>query len=171
MAVNYKTEPTFGDLIRALRKAKNLGLVDVANASGLDPGLLSRIETGKRNPPDLPVLTRLAEELEVSEDSETFAELVSAATRERAGYPDDADNHLAILHASLNPPGKESTGPPETYMTFCSTFAELVSKAIEQAIISDADQITVKSSSGEVQIFWLLTSTKTKNKKRSRDGR
>lgn len=163
MTVNIKsTGQGFGDLIRALRKARNLGLVDVAMASGMDPGLLSRIETGKRNPPDLPVLTRLAKELGVSESSDTFAELVSAATRGRAKYP--AMDHLDILREALSkgkPSGHHSTGLPQpSTLIFCSTLAELVSKATEQAIITDAEEITVISSSGVIQKFRLLSNAK-----------
>ncbi len=48
-----------GPRIRALRKAKKLGLVQLGEHSGLSPGLLSKIERG-RLVPTLPTLMRIA---------------------------------------------------------------------------------------------------------------
>ena len=48
---------------------------------GIDSGLLSRIETGKRYPPEIPALTRLAKVLGIDEQSDDFAALLAAADR------------------------------------------------------------------------------------------
>jgi transcriptional regulator with XRE-family HTH domain len=48
-----------GPRIRALRKGKKLGLVQLGEHSGLSPGLLSKIERG-RLVPTLPTLMRIA---------------------------------------------------------------------------------------------------------------
>jgi len=48
-----------GPKIRALRKAKNLGLVQLGEHTGLSPGLLSKIERGQLVP-TLPTLQRIA---------------------------------------------------------------------------------------------------------------
>lgn len=48
-----------GSKIRALRKAKKLGLVQLGEHSGLSPGLLSKIERGQIIP-TLPTLLRIA---------------------------------------------------------------------------------------------------------------
>jgi transcriptional regulator with XRE-family HTH domain len=48
-----------GPRIRALRKAKKLGLVQLGEHSGLSPGLLSKIERGQLVP-TLPTLLRIA---------------------------------------------------------------------------------------------------------------
>ena len=157
MAVKRSKRPSdprhFGVLIRTLRKARNLGLVELAKASGFDPGLLSRIETGKRYPPDIPGLLRLAKALGVPEESDQFGELLMAA--DRAKNP--------ALHAmALAMHGTEVWNPfsadrmNEEPPVFCESLAELVSKATERAIRTDAEEITVKSSSGAIQKFRLL---------------
>ena len=150
---------TFGDQIRHLRKAKHLGLVDVANASGIDPGLLSRIETGKRYPPDLPGLVRLAKVLGVPEESDQFAELLAAADRAR-------NPELHQMAAAMR--GGKPWNPfsadliNELPPVFCGNLAELISKATERAITTEAQEITVKSGSGAVQKFRLMPKRKGK---------
>jgi transcriptional regulator with XRE-family HTH domain len=154
---NPPTPQTFGEMIRALRKARNLGLVELANASGFDPGLLSRIETGKRYPPDIPGLLRLAKSLGVPETSDQFGELLAAA--DRAKNP-------ALHEMALAMRGGEAWNPfsadlmNEEPPVFCESLAELVSKATERAITTDAESITVKSSSGAIQKFQLLWKAK-----------
>src|SRR5579864_7991393 len=74
---------TFGSTLRHWRNARGLGLVDVANKIGIDPTLLSRIETDKRYPPELPTLVRLAKVLGIDEGSDDFAALLAAADRAR----------------------------------------------------------------------------------------
>jgi transcriptional regulator with XRE-family HTH domain len=171
MKVNSKPKPrgqSFGDMIRAIRRAKNLGLVDVAKASGMDPGLLSRIETGKRYPPEIPGLIRLAKALGVPEDSDRFGELLAAA--DRARNPALHDMALAMRGGKLwNPFSADlmNEEPP----VFCESLAELVSKATARAITTHAEEITVKSASGAIQKFRLLWDAKRKTKKRTRDGR
>jgi transcriptional regulator with XRE-family HTH domain len=169
--VNRKHKPTgqsFGDLIRALRKAKNLGLVDVAKAIGMDPGLLSRIETGKRYPPEIPGLLRLAKALGVPEESDQFGELLAAA--DRAMNPALHEMALAMHGGKIWNPfsaDRMNEEPP----VFCKSLGELVSKATELAITTDAEEITVKSSSGAIQKFRLLWGVKPRSKKRTKDGR
>lgn len=48
-----------GPRIRELRQAKNIGLVELGDHTGLSPGMLSRIETGRLYP-TLPTLLRIA---------------------------------------------------------------------------------------------------------------
>lgn len=48
-----------GPRIRELRQTKNLGLVELGSHTGLSPGMLSRIETGRLYP-TLPTLLRIA---------------------------------------------------------------------------------------------------------------
>jgi transcriptional regulator with XRE-family HTH domain len=162
---NKKPPPpqAFGDMIRGLRKARNLGLVELAKASGFDPGLLSRIETGKRYPPDIPGLLRLAKALGVPETSDQFGELLAAA--DRAKNPALHDMALAMGGGETwNPFSADlmNEEPP----VFCESLAELVSKATERAITGDAEEITVKSSSGAIQKFRLLWDAE-KDKKRT----
>jgi transcriptional regulator with XRE-family HTH domain len=132
-------------------------LVELAKASGFDPGLLSKIETGKRHPPDIPGLLRLAKALGVPEESGQFAELLAAA--DRAKNPALHEMALAMRGGEVwNPFSADlmNEEPP----VFCESLAELVSKATERAITSNAEEITVKSSSGAIQKFRLLWNAK-----------
>jgi transcriptional regulator with XRE-family HTH domain len=155
---NKRAEPqSFGSMIRALRKARNLGLVELANASGFDPGLLSRIETGKRYPPEIPGLLKLASALGVPEQSDQFGELLMAA--DRARNPELHEMAVAMHGTDVwNPFSADlmNEEPP----VFCKTFAEMLSKATELAITTDAEEITVKSTSGAIQKFRLLWNAK-----------
>lgn len=156
---------TFGALLRTLRKAKNLGLVELARESGFDPGLLSRIETGKRYPPEIPGLLRLAKALGIPEESDQFGELLMAADRTR----NPALHAMALaMHGSDKPWNPFSADlmneePP----VFCANLAELISKATERAIATGAESITVKSASGAIQKFQLMWDAVPKVRKRS----
>lgn len=55
----------FGDVVRKLRIAKGKRLVNVAKAMGWSAVYLSDIERGKRNPPSVKDIRKLAEILEV----------------------------------------------------------------------------------------------------------
>jgi len=55
----------FGEVVRKLRIAKRKKLVDVAKAMGWSAVYLSDIERGKRNPPSVKDIRKLAEILEV----------------------------------------------------------------------------------------------------------
>jgi len=149
---------SFGDLVRQLRRANKLGLVQVANSIRLDPGLLSRIETGKRFPPDLPVLLRLAEVLGVAEDSDQFAELLAAADRAR-----NPELHAMASELRGGKPWNPFSADlmNEEPPIFCRSRAELISKATEHAITTNAISITVKSESGTVQKFQVLHEQKS----------
>jgi transcriptional regulator with XRE-family HTH domain len=155
----------FGVLLRRLRKAKNLGLVELANASGIDPGLLSRIESGKRYPPDLPGLTNLANALDIPQESDEFAHLLEAADRAR----NPALHDMAAKMRGGKPWNPFSADlmneePP----VFCRTLGELVSRATERAISTGAVTIMVKSESGAVQKFQLQhPAPKRKDKKKT----
>ncbi len=175
MSVKHSNNPSgplaFCDLLRGLRKAKKLGLVELANASGFDPGLLSRIETGKRLPPDKTGLLRLAKALAIPEESSQFGELLVAAGQVR--NPGIAELVIALSDPQLmnrfsaGMRDRFSAGMKEEPPVFCETLAELVSKATERAITTDAQSITVKSASGAIQKFQLLWDAKSKKKRSS----
>ena len=145
-----KPQASFGDLLRSIRNGRKLGLNQVAYASGIDPALLSKYETGKRLPPGLPTLVELAKALHVPEGSEDFRALLMAAERSRA--PGVAEMLLEISDHVARSSAKEA--PP----IFCDTRAELIAKATEGAIKGNAIEITIKSASGAVQQFRLLQS-------------
>ena len=50
----------FGDLVRQLRKEKNLTLEAVARKVGTNKGYVSGIETGKTNPPSVKMIAKFA---------------------------------------------------------------------------------------------------------------
>lgn len=58
----------FGDTIRELRLAQDLGLRETASKVGISPTYLSRIERGKERPPSPTVIKELAKSLAADPD-------------------------------------------------------------------------------------------------------
>jgi len=58
----------FGEIIRQLREAQNLGLRETATMVGISPAYLSRIERGKEHPPKPEVIKALAKVLAADPD-------------------------------------------------------------------------------------------------------
>ncbi|GAB7081908.1 helix-turn-helix domain-containing protein [Megalodesulfovibrio paquesii] len=58
----------FGETLRALRAAQDLGLREVAAKVGMSPAYLSRIERGKESPPKPEIIKALAKELAADPD-------------------------------------------------------------------------------------------------------
>ncbi|MBO1054469.1 MAG: helix-turn-helix domain-containing protein [Dolichospermum sp. DET73] len=58
----------FGETIRQLREAQNLGLRETATMIGISPAYLSRIERGKEHPPKPEVIKALAKGLAADPD-------------------------------------------------------------------------------------------------------
>lgn len=91
-----------GEKIRALRRGKKMGLVELGKHSGLSAALLSKIETGKLIPP-LPTLLRIAMVFSVGLDyffTDDAKDDVLASSREdgaqgRTLVPDSHDSKLA----------------------------------------------------------------------------
>lgn len=71
-------QPTFGQLLRAGRKARGLTLLDAAARLGISSGYLSDVETGNRLPFDDARVERLADLLGLD-----VRELAAAALAER----------------------------------------------------------------------------------------
>ena len=79
----------FGEEIRARRQARQMSLADVSSTTGIDRGLLSKLESGSRKP-SVDQVKRLAENLDLSEEvllslagllpSDVRAELESVAS-------------------------------------------------------------------------------------------
>ncbi len=59
---------SFGDTIRDLRVAQDLGLRETASKVGISPAYLSRIERGKERPPSPEVIKALAKTLAADPD-------------------------------------------------------------------------------------------------------
>ncbi len=155
----------FGTLVRTWRHARKLGIVEVAKAMGIDSGLLSRIETGKRYPPEIPALTRLAKVLGIDEQSDDFAALLAAA--DRARNPALHDLATAMRGGKAwNPFSADMMNelPP----VFCETLAEMAARATERAISRAAVSITVKSADGAVQKYQVLEGQKSVKRRKER---
>lgn len=75
---------SFGRLIRRHRESLGLTMSELARRIEMDQGLLSKIERGKRPPPQLvPHVQRIGAALGMGIESAEFKELVEAAYRER----------------------------------------------------------------------------------------
>lgn len=150
----------FGPLIRAKRLKRGLGLMELAKSSGLDPSLLSRMETGQRKPPELPALVVLANALGIPAESEEFSELLAAADQERS----PARHKMA-----LDMRGGKAWNPFQKLYSnevTCNSLSELVSKATQRAIEAQASEIAVRSQAGRVTVFKLQEGNARLAKKR-----
>jgi len=144
-----KANKIFGPLIRAKRRKRGFGLLELANLADMDASLLSRMETGQRLPPELPGLVVLANKLGIHADSEEFSELLAAA---------DQDRNPVLHKMALEMRGGKSWNPFRQLQgneVTCNTLSELVSKATQQAIEVSAQKIAVTSGTGRVTIFKL----------------
>ena len=156
---------TFGSIVRHWRKARKLGIVEVAKAVGIDSGLLSRIETGKRYPPEIPVLVRISKALGIDEGSDDFAQLLAAADRAR-----NPELHAMALAMRGGKPWNPFSADlmNELPPVFCETLAELVARATQHAISTGAVSVIVKSKDGAVQKFQLLEGQKSVKRRKER---
>ena len=90
---------TFGDTVRSLRVAQDLGLRETAVKVGISPTYLSRIERGKDGPPRPEVIKELARVL--AADPDVLFRLSSSTDPEVMGYVRDQRevvNLLRYLH-------------------------------------------------------------------------
>ncbi|SHK88747.1 Transcriptional regulator, contains XRE-family HTH domain [Desulfatibacillum alkenivorans DSM 16219] len=75
---------SFGETLRELRTAQDLGLRETAGRVGISPAYLSRIERGKERPPRPEVIKALAKEL--AADPDVLFRLSSSTDPEVSGY-------------------------------------------------------------------------------------
>lgn len=152
--------PTLGEFLRALRKARGVGLVELAHLAGIDPGLLSRFENGRRVPTNYKVLQQIGKGLGINERSEEFQSLVGLLNRARLADAGMLEALMEQLKKS-NPSDEEPEGV-EPVPVFCADFAELLARTTHYAITTGATVITVRSADGAVQRFQLLPPQKPK---------
>ncbi len=74
----------FGEIIRNLRTAQDLGLRETASKVGISPAYLSRIERGKESPPRPEVIKNLAKLL--AADPDVLFRLSSSTDPEVVGF-------------------------------------------------------------------------------------
>ncbi len=75
---------TFGETIRGLREAQDLGLRETAGKVGISPAYLSRIERGKEHPPRPEIIKTLAKVL--AADPDVLFRLSSSSDPEIVNY-------------------------------------------------------------------------------------
>ena len=94
----------FGRLVREHRERLGFTMNELARKIEMDQGLLSKIERGKRPPPQLvPQVQRIAAALGLEVESAKFKELMEVAYRERFGKQ---ENWPSILSITASEKGK-----------------------------------------------------------------
>ena len=86
---------TFGETLRELRVAQDLGLRETATKVGISPAYLSRIERGKELPPRPEVIKKLAKVL--ASDPDVLFRLSSSTDPEIVGYLHDQPELMNFL--------------------------------------------------------------------------
>jgi transcriptional regulator with XRE-family HTH domain len=85
----------FGEIIRGLRVAQNLGLRETATKVGISPAYLSRIERGKERPPRAEIIKELARLL--AADPDVLFRLSSSTDPEVVDYLHDQPKAMNLL--------------------------------------------------------------------------
>ena len=85
----------FGETIRNLRVAQNLGLRETASRVGISPAYLSRIERGKEHPPRPEVIKDLARLL--AADPDVLFRLSASTDPEIVEYLHEQPEVMALL--------------------------------------------------------------------------
>jgi transcriptional regulator with XRE-family HTH domain len=86
---------TFGETLRDLRVAQDLGLRETATKVGISPAYLSRIERGKERPPRPEVIKELAKLL--AADPDVLFRLASSTDPEVVDYLHDQSEVMNLL--------------------------------------------------------------------------
>ncbi len=85
----------FGETLRDLRVAQDLGLRETATKVGISPAYLSRIERGKEKPPRPEIIKALAKEL--AADPDVLFRLSSSTDPEVVDFLHDQPEAMALL--------------------------------------------------------------------------
>jgi HTH-type transcriptional regulator, competence development regulator len=85
----------FGETIRELRIAQDLGLRETASKVGISPAYLSRIERGKESPPRPEIVKQLAKLL--AADPDVLFRLSSSTDPELVGFLHDEPEVMNLL--------------------------------------------------------------------------
>ncbi len=85
----------FGETLRGLRLAQDLGLRETAGKIGISPAYLSRIERGKEKPPKPNVIKALAKEL--AADPDVLFRLSSSTDPEVSGFLNDQPEVMELV--------------------------------------------------------------------------
>jgi len=90
----------FGEIIRDLRVAQDLGLRETATKVGISPAYLSRIERGKESPPRPEVIKELAKVL--AADPDVLFRLSSSTDPEVVSFLHDQPEIMNLLRFIKN---------------------------------------------------------------------
>jgi len=85
----------FGDAIRELRMAQDLGLRETAGKIGISPSYLSRIERNKERPPKPEIIKALAKEM--AADPDILFRLSSSTDPEVTGFLHEKPEVMELL--------------------------------------------------------------------------
>jgi transcriptional regulator with XRE-family HTH domain len=85
----------FGETVRNLRVAQDLGLRETASKVGISPAYLSRIERGKESPPRPEIIKELAKVL--AADPDVLFRLSASTDPEVVGYLHDQPEVMNLL--------------------------------------------------------------------------
>ncbi len=156
-AKRHRRPTTFGEGLRALREAKGLGLVELAKAVPIDPALLSKIERGLRQPPNLSMITRIMAPLGLDQESQEFRALYRLTGRGEIMTNDQLMaflKNVPVEEPELQKPWvSELADAPKVVK--CSTLAELVGRATECVVESRAVAVAVLGEDRTVRRFQL----------------
>ena len=94
MGINISMK-SFGETIRSLRTAQDLGLRETATKVGISPAYLSRIERGKERPPRPEVIKVIAKVL--AADPDVLFRLSSSTDPEVVNYLHDRPEVMSLL--------------------------------------------------------------------------
>jgi transcriptional regulator with XRE-family HTH domain len=162
-AEQTNAQQTFGGKLRHLRNTRRVGLRALAASTGIDFTALSRMENGRRRPPELGTLARIAVALGMVEGTTDFLALWALAERERnplqAQYAEKVFSDLAALEGVVvieaAKPDSVSSERDYPVPVLCRSLAELISKSNKLAIDASASEITVKSKSGVTKFLYF----------------
>jgi len=82
----------FGDFIKEKRKEKRLSLRKMAEQLDISPSYWSDIEKGRRNPPQLDMIEKIVNVLNLSEDEKD--QIIDLASEERGEIPMDLPSYI-----------------------------------------------------------------------------
>lgn len=85
----------FGETLRNLRLAQDLGLREMATMVGISPAYLSRIERGKEHPPKPEIIKTLSRVL--AADPDVLFRLSSSTDPEVANYLNEQPELMSLL--------------------------------------------------------------------------
>ena len=90
----YLPEMTFGEYMRAVRKAQNTTLRELAKAVNKTPTYISDIENGNNRPPDKELLDAILSALNVNEFPQLCGKLYDLAALGRGDIPADVKSFV-----------------------------------------------------------------------------